>query len=478
MTESQQNKQLKLPLPGVPKGEACRVPGIGAEAEVAVGETEVPVPESLMEEVANALNLMEAYFEVKANKGSPGIDHMSVEQLGEYLAHHRDELSQSLLDGTYKPKAVKRVEIPKPGGGTRKLGVPTTVDRLVQQAILRVVQRYWDHTFSESSYGFRPNRSAHQAVQQAQKYVSSGQQWVVDIDLEKFFDRVNHDVLMSLVAKRIKDKRLLKLIRAFLNAGVMVDGVVIEEEEGTPQGGPLSPWLSNVMLDELDKELEQRQLRFARYADDCNIYVASERAGKRVMEGITRFLDKKLKLKVNENKSAVARPWERKFLGFTFSRSELRVRIAPKSIDRAKDKLRQMTNPLRGGKFEEIIAELSKYLKGWRQYYSICEVTSEFEALEGWLRRRLRSLLWTRWKTPEKRYKELTKRGVAASLAGCTAGSSKGNWRISASRALSYALPNRYFDSLGLPRIYSGSTQPPNRRVRTRTHGGVAGRNP
>jgi RNA-directed DNA polymerase len=455
MTKEQQNKQIKLTFTGKKQGETEAESGQGAEEEVATGDTKLPVPEGLMEEIANALNLKEAYFEVKANQGKPGLDKMTVEQLGAYLAHNRDKLSQSLLDGTYRPQPVKRVEIPKPGGGTRKLGVPTVMDRLVQQAILRVVQRYWDHTFSESSFGFRPKRNAQQAVQQAQKYVGSGKQWVVDLDLEKFFDRVNHDVLMALVAKRVKDKRVLKLMRAFLNAGVMEDGVVIEEEEGTPQGGPLSPWLSNVMLDELDKELEKRQLPFARYADDCNIYVASERAGIRVMEGITQFLNKKLRLKVNEEKSAVARPWERKFLGFTFTRIEYRVRIAPKSIDRAKDKLRALTSPLRGGTMRTIIEELNSYLRGWRQYYSICEETKQFREIEGWLRRRLRNLHWIRWKTGRKRVQELRKRDVRAELARRTAYGSKGTWRISASPALQIALPNKYFDSLGLTRIYS-----------------------
>lgn len=458
MTKEQQNKQVKLTFTGKKQGETVAESGEGAEEEVATGDTKLPVPEGLMEEIANALNLKEAYFEVKANKGKPGIDKMNVDQLGEYLVHNRDKLSQSLLDGTYRPQPVKRVEIPKSDGGTRKLGVPTVMDRLVQQAILRVVQRYWDHTFSESSFGFRPKRNAHQAIQQAQKYVSSGKQWVVDLDLEKFFDRVNHDVLMALVAKRVKDKRLLKLIRAFLNAGVMVDGVVIEEEEGTPQGGPLSPWLSNVMLDELDKELEKRQLHFARYADDCNIYVASERAGSRVMEGITQFLNKKLRLKVNEEKSAVAHPWERKFLGFTFTRIEYRVRIAPKSIDRAKDKLRTLTSPLRGGTMSTIIEELNRYLTGWRQYYSICEETKQFRNIESWLRRRLRCLLWIRWKTGKKRLQELRKRDVRADLARRTAYGSKGPWRMSASPALHFALPTKYFDTLGLTRIYSEGT--------------------
>jgi RNA-directed DNA polymerase len=459
MTEEQQKKQMKLNLHWVKRGETSNQKDEGAETGKAVGETEVAVPESLMEEVANALNLMDAYFEVKANKGSPGCDGMTVDELGEYLFRNRDKLSQALLEGTYAPKPVKRVEIPKSGGGTRKLGVPTARDRLVQQAILRVVQRYWDQTFSEHSYGFRPNRNAHQAVQQAQKYVSSGQQWVVDIDLEKFFDRVNHDILMALVAKRIKDKRLLKLIRAFLNAGVMVEGVlVVEEEQGTPQGGPISPWLSNVMLDELDKELEKRQLRFVRYADDCNIYVASERAGKRVMEGISKYLSKKLRLKVNEEKSAVAHPWERKFLGFTYTRTELKVQIAPKSIDRAKDKLRAMTSPHRGDRMTTIIEELNRYLMGWRQYYGICETPNQFRGLEGWLRRRLRSLIWSRWTTGRKRYAELRKRGVNAGLARRSAHSSKGKWRLSASTALQVAIPNSYFDDLGLFRIYASGT--------------------
>lgn len=458
MTEEQPKKQLKLSFRWERKSETQSTPTEGAEAEMAVGDTGTPVPESLMEEISSALNLKEAYFEVKANNGSPGIDKMTVDGLGEYFARHRDRLSQELLNGTYKPKPVKRVEIPKPGGGTRKLGIPSALDRLVQQAILRVVQRYWDQTFSEFSYGFRPGRSQHQAIQQAQKYVGSGQQWVVDLDLEKFFDRVNHDLLMALVAKRIKDKRLLKLIRAYLNAGVMVDGVIIESEEGTPQGGPLSPWLSNVMLDELDKELEKRKLHFIRYADDCNIYVSSERAGERVMASITQFLSKKLRLSVNAEKSAVGRPWERKFLGFTFTRTKALVKISPVSIDRAKGKLRDLTNPLRGGTLRQIIEELTEYLVGWRQYYSICNVEGEFRTIEKWLRRRLRSLLWHRWKTPANRFRELTRRGVSTVYARSTADSGKGPWRISASQALSLALPIKSFDDLGLPRIYFGGT--------------------
>lgn len=454
MTEEQPKKQLNLSFSWQKKSEAQPNQEEGAEAERAICANGTPVPESVMEEISSPLNLKEAYFEVKANKGAPGIDKMTVDELGEYLFRHREKLTKALLNGTYTPKPVKRVEIPKPGGGTRELGVPCALDRLVQQAVLRVVQRYLDHTFSESSFGFRPGRSQHQAIEQAQKYVSSGLQWVVDIDLERFFDRVNHDVLMALVAKRVKDKRVLKLIRAFLNAGVMEDGVITELNEGTPQGGPLSPWLSNVMLDELDRELEKRGLSFVRYADDCNIYVASERAGRRVMDGITKYIGKKLRLRVNEEKSAVGRPWERKFLGFTFTRSKiLRVKIAPASLDRAKDKIREITNPLRGGSLAQVIKELSTYLIGWRQYYSICEVTSEFRSLERWIRRRLRALQWHRWKTSKRRYLELVKRGVSADLAKCTAGSSRGSWRISASKALSFALPNRLFAVMGLPCI-------------------------
>lgn len=464
MTEKQQKKQTKLPLTWKARGEAPDSQHAGTESVVATDETTSPMPESampdlLMEELASTINLKEAYFEVRSNKGSPGIDGMTVDDYGKYYLDHHIELSQSLLNGTYSPKPVKRVEIPKPGGGTRKLGIPTVQDRVVQQAILRVVQRYWDHTFSESSYGFRPNRNQHQAIRQAQKYVSGGQQWVVDMDLEKFFDRVNHDILMALVAKKIKDKRLLKLLRAFLNAGIMEDGVIIEEEEGTPQGGPLSPWLSNVMLNELDRELEKRTLHFVRYADDCNIYVASERAGIRVLAGITQFLAKKLKLKVNEEKSAVARPWERKFLGFTFTRKDLKVQVAPKSIDRAKDKIRKITDPLRGDAEPTIIAELTSYLLGWQQYYSICETSQGLRNLDGWIRRRLRNFLWLRWRNGSNRERQLLKRGVNPRLAKRTAHGSKGSWRMSGSKAVQTALPNKYFAKLGVPCISIGGTR-------------------
>jgi len=456
MTDKRQKNRKQTAYIRKGTGEA-RTSGVeGFESGMVIGEIGIPVPEQLMEEIADVRNLKEAYFRVRSNKGSAGIDKMTVEELGGYLLRHYDEISQQLLQGTFKPQPVRRVEIPKSTGGTRKLGIPCAIDRLIQQALLQVVQKYWDSTFSEHSYGFRPGRSQHQAIEQAQKYVCSGLQYVVDLDLEKFFDRVNQDILMGLVAKRLKDKRVLKLIRAFLNAGIMENGVVQPQEEGVPQGGPLSPWLSNVMLDELDRELEKRKLNFIRWADDCNIYVGSERAGKRVMESITSFLSKRLKLKVNTEKSAVGRPWERKFLGFTFlKRESLRRRIAPQALERAKTKIRELTRRKRGGTLELIVEEIARYLNGWIGYFGYGEVKSDVESLEKWVRRRLRCLIWKRWKTSKKRFKELRKRDVNEGLARRTAGSSKGAWHLSNSKALSYSLPNKFFRNLGLPDLLS-----------------------
>src|SRR4051795_11672881 len=337
-SDKRQNIQLELDFPSLPAGEAREVGREETESQLADHDTESPAkPNRLMEEVCERENLKEALRQVKANKGSAGIDRMTVGQLSDYLKEHWPVIREQLLKGTYEPKPVTRVEIPKPDGGVRKLGIPSVLDRFIQQAVMQVLQRRWDRTFSDHSYGFRPGRSAHQAVAQAQQYIAEGYGWCVDLDLEKFFDRVNHDKLMSQIAKRIEDKRLLKLIRAFLNAGVMENGLVSPSVEGTPQGGPLSPLLSNLVLDELDQELERRGHRFVRYADDCNIYVRSERAGQRVMESITRFITQKLKLKVNEAKSAVARPQERKFLGFSFTAGpEVKRMIAPKALDRFK----------------------------------------------------------------------------------------------------------------------------------------------
>ena len=403
-----------------------------------------------MEAIVERDNLRKALAQVKRNKGAPGIDGMSVDDLAPYLKEHWPAIRAQLLDGTYQPQPVRRVEIPKASGGTRPLGIPTVLDRLIQQAVMQVLQAGWDGTFSEASFGFRPGRSAHQAVQRAQELIASGHDHVVDIDLEKFFDRVNHDILMGLVAKRVADKRILKLIRGFLTAGVLADGLVGPTEEGTPQGGPLSPLLSNLMLDVLDKELETRGLNFVRYADDCNIYVRSQRAGERVMASIDRFLTGRLKLRVNKAKSAVARPGKRKFLGFSFtSGTQPRRRIAPQSLARFRSRVRELTRRTRGRSLAQIVKELSVYLIGWRGYFGFCETPSVLRNLDQWTRRRLRAIVWKQWKRGPTRFAELRRCGVGRDLAAQTAGSPHGPWRLSNSPALTFALPNAFFTSLG-----------------------------
>ena len=450
-----QKNQSELNLGTGAKGEALNAAAQEAEARAAKASLERPaVAEPSMEAVVERENLKEALARVKRNKGAAGLDGMSVEDLPIYLKEHWPTIRTHLLEGTYKPQPVRRVEIPKASGGLRPLGIPTVLDRLIQQAVLQVLQADWDGTFSETSFGFRPGRSAHQAVEQAQAYIASGHGFVVDIDLEKFFDRVNHDILMGLVAKRVADKRLLKLVRGFLTAGVMEGGLVSPTEEGTPQGGPLSPLLSNLMLDVLDKELEKRGHRFVRYADDCNVYVRSQKAGERVMAGIEKFLAKRLKLKVNKAKSAVAKPSVRKFLGFSFTGGkEPRRRIAPQAIARFKARVRDLTRRTAGQSLVQIAKELSTYLVGWRGYFGFCQTPSVLRALDEWTRRRLRAIAWTQWKRGRTRYRELRRRGVGRDLAAQTAGSPHGPWRLAASPALNMALSKLFFRSLGLASV-------------------------
>src|SRR6202049_4738383 len=453
--EMQQNIQTELNFSSTSAGEAREAGREETESPSTVNDPESPASTNrLMEEVCERENLKEALRRVKANKGSAGVDGMTVGGITDYLKQHWPAIREQLLNGTYEPRPVRRVQIPKPDGGVRKRGIPTVLDRLIQQAVMQVLQRQWDPTFSEGSYGFRPGRSAQQTVAQAQKYIAEGHGWCVDLDLEKFFDRVNHDKLMGQIGKRVEDKRLLKLIRAFLNAGVMENGLVSPSVEGTPQGGPLSPLLSNLVLDELDRELERRGHRFVRYADDCNIYVRSERAGQRVMERITQFITQKLKLKVNEAKSAVARPQERKFLGFSFTTGpEVKRVIAPKALDRFKRRIREITRRAKGVSMETTMEELVPYMRGWRSYFGFCETPEVLIGLTRWVRLRLRAALWRQWKTPRRRRAALLALGVRPRLASNTAGSGFGPWYLAKAKALSVGLSNAYFKSLGLPSL-------------------------
>lgn len=444
--------------------EQLRLP-FTSEGELSGAESTVESPsedEQLMERVVQRDNLLQALKQVKRNGGSPGIDAMTVEELTPYLKGNWPRLRETLLEGRYQPRPVKRVEIPKPSGGVRKLGIPTVLDRFIQQALMQVLQEQWDRSFAESSFGFRPGRNAHQAVRRAQRYIKEGYMWVVDMDLEKFFDRVNHDKLISEVAKRVKDRRVVRLIRRFLRAGVFDHDALHETTEGTPQGGPLSPLLANLLLDGLDGELQRRGHRFVRYADDCNVYVRSYRAGRRVMQGLSEFLSKRLKLKVNEAKSAVARPWERKFLGFSFTRFDLRRRISPEAIKRFKGRVRAITCRTRGRRIEQLAAELRQYLLGWKAYFGYAEASSPLKELDSWIRRRLRCYLWKQW--GRGGYRELRRHGVSRDLAWNTAKSAHGPWRLSRSPALAFALPASYFASLGVPRLYIKGSSHPNRR--------------
>jgi RNA-directed DNA polymerase len=407
----------------------------------------------LWEQVWERDNLFAALKRVERNGGAPGIDGMTVEELPLNLKEHWLEVREALESGAYKPSPVRRVEISKPDGGIRLLGIPTVMDRLLQQAIAQVLTPIFESKFSPSSYGFRPGRSAHDAIKQAQEYVQDGYEWVVDIDLEKFFDRVNHDMLMARVAREVKDKRVLKLIRAYLNSGVMVNGVVMETEEGTPQGGPLSPLLSNIMLDDLDKELEKRGHKFVRYADDCNIYVKTQRAGERVMESVKGFLEK-LKLKVNPKKSKVDRAKQVKFLGFSFykRKGEVLIRVAGRSLERLREKLRRLTKRTRTSKLGDIIRAINTYIVGWIGYYRQANTPSVYEKLDSWIRRRLRQLIWKRWKRGTTRYRELVRLGVPKWRAHLGAGGSS-PWHMTTSPVVKEALSNGYFRNVGLESI-------------------------
>ena len=437
---SQPDRQLWLPL--VVKGELgmCDL------------SAENPTEEwGIMERIVAPENLRAAYSRVKSNKGAPGIDGMTVESLAAHLRAEWPAIRERLLARTYRPASVRRHELPKPGGGIRVLGIPTVLDRMIQQAVLQVLQPKWDPTFSEGSFGFRPGRSAQQAVARAREHYLAGCHWVVDLDLEKFFDRVNHDKLMALVEARVPDWRVRRLIRRYLAAGMVCGDVYVPRSEGTPQGGPLSPLLANLLLDELDRELEVRGHRFVRYADDCNIYVGSRRAGVRVMSSISGFLTDRLKLKVNEAKSAVGKPYERAFLGFSIVRGG-KIAVSAKARDRLKSKVRELTSRNRGCRLSRVIGELATYLRGWKAYFRLATARSSLRELTAWMMRKLRCFLWKQWGS--RGYRELRKRGVSRDLAWNTSKSAHGPWRISMSPALGIALPTRLFVEMGLPLLH------------------------
>ncbi|GMX63357.1 group II intron reverse transcriptase/maturase [Paenibacillus elgii] len=457
MRSHEERRQQNISQESSRQREAVKPSGyVGApsssSAQVALSSREAQ--NDLLERMLEGENLRLAYKRVIQNGGAPGVDGVTVAELQAYLKTHWESVKAKLHTGTYRPMPVKRVEIPKPGGGVRLLGIPTVMDRLLQQALLQVMNPIFDAHFSWYSYGFRQGKRAHDAVKQAQAHIRSGLRWVVDMDLEKFLDRVNHDMLMARVAQRVMDKRVLKLIRAYLSAGVMVGGVCQKTEEGTPQGGPLSPLLANILLDDLDKELNRRGLRFVRYADDCNIFVASKRAGERVMDSVIRFVEGKLKLKVNRDKSAVDRPWNRKFLGFSIlSNKQAAVRLAPKTISRFKEKIRELTNRTRSMSMEERIVRLNRYLMGWIGYFRLASAKSHCEKFDQWIRRRLRMCLWKQWKRVRTRIRELRALGVPEWACFVMANSRRGAWEMS--RNINNALPTSYWEAKGLKSLLS-----------------------
>lgn len=439
---------------GTSSERAGRNPGMaraGAEAGTARGAQPKSENDWLMSRVVERGNMQRAYSQVVRNRGAPGIDGMRCEDLLDWLKANWPRVKAALLEGTYLPQAVRRVDIPKPQGGVRTLGVPTVVDRLIQQALNQAMQPIFEPTFSDASYGFRPGRSAQQAVRKATEYIRAGKRWVVDMDLEKFFDRVNHDVLMARVARQVQDKQVLRLIRRFLEAGMMADGVETQRQQGTPQGGPLSPLLSNILLSDLDRELERRKLSFCRYADDCNVYVSSQRAGQRIMAGVRGFLAKRLKLTVNEAKSAVARPWERKFLGYSVTAQQAsKIRVAKQSIARLKGRIRELCRQGRGRSLPRLIETLNPVLRGWMNYFSLTQSRRPIEELDTWVRRRMRCIVWRHWKRPKTRESKLRAQGLDAQRAWKSSVNGRGPWWNAGAKHMIAALPPKYFTQLGL----------------------------
>ena len=444
-------KAEKLERAGKVGGGTAEGTGAARQAFRASGEQAGDETVELMEEVLRRENLKAAYRRVVRNKGAGGVDGRSVDDLKHQIREDWPQIREALLSGTYEPSPVRKVEIPKPGGGVRMLGIPTVMDRMIQQALLQALTPIFDPTFSADSYGFRPRRSAQQAVERAREHIAEGRRWVVDLDLEKFFDTVQHDVLMSRVARRVKDKRVLRVVGRYLRAGIMEGGVAPPRKEGTPQGGPLSPLLSNILLDELDKELEHRGHRFVRYADDFQVYVESKRAGERVMASLERFLEKRLRLKVNRKKSAVGRPWKRKFLGYrTTPDKKPKLKPDPKSVKRLKLKLKDLFRRGRGWSLGRTIRELNPILRGWAAYYRLADVSGVFEELDQWIRRRLRLILWRQWKRPRTRRKELRKRGLGEARAAKSAYNGRGPWWNAGASHMNQAVPNSVLEQMGL----------------------------